>query len=202
MQDSIIPRQEEGKSVDISEIIDSNSEEEARSTFTRAKDRLLNPDAWHDVAGELSARFKLVARGENIIRECARVNDFIQIEIPGPGNVEGEGYDWVKIKNIDYQPKQNADESFAMTVEVAENPNTSGKEIAHFFREGATSTYMLTRKGKKIIATYHGRNELPNINKPDITGKIRNALVAIAAICGISEIQWRYFLKGLIKEQI
>jgi hypothetical protein len=60
---------------------------------------------------------------------------------------------------------------------------------------------MIIRKGNTIRASYHGRNEKPNLDNPALGDKIRNAVVAIGAMAGISELQWKAFLKGLLAGQ-
>ena len=73
-------------------------------------------------------------------------------------------------------------------------------EIAHFFEEGATSTFILQLQNNTVFASYYGRNEVPNTDVERLTDKVRNALVGMAAYVGISEIHWKALLKGFLKE--
>jgi hypothetical protein len=57
---------------------------------------------------------------------------------------------------------------------------------------------VLTRIEHKITATVYGRNEVPNVAARNITDKIRNAVVGSTGAIGISKIQWKALVTGLL----
>ena len=67
-----------------------------------------------------------------------------------------------------------------------------------FFADGASSTFLITRKDSAVTAHYKGRNETPNTDELALTDKVRNIVVAGGALAGISELQWRALLKGML----
>ena len=198
----IVPENETGKGLDLEESVTENSTEEAVTTFKRACKRLLNPPVWHELAGTASASFKILTENNADPHRLACVDDYLAIDIPGPGTSAGEGYDWVQVENISENVEPGADESMAVTLKASANPNKPGEGTAHFFKEGATSTFIIKRNGNTIKASYHGRNETPNIQEKGLGDKIRNTIVAAGALAGISELQWRALIKGFLQKEI
>ena len=198
MSSKLIPAQEKGKSVDLVESVTTTEVEEAKQLFQNAVYLVRRPTLWHETAGTLSATFTIDGKqAEQPIED----GDYIRISIPGPGLKEGEGEDWVKVSTIKTDLADQFDESFGFKVEVCPNPHTSGDAIAHFFAEGASSTFLVTRKDKTVSAHYKGRNETANTEDLALVDKVRNIIVAAGALAGVSELQWTAFLKGLIKFQ-
>ena len=74
--------------------------------------------------------------------------------------------------------------------------------MAHFLSDDATSTFIISRKNNTITASVHGRNEKPNTEAAGLLDKIRNAIVGTTAVAGISKIQWKLLVKGLLDEEI
>ena len=194
----IVPVNEHGKETDITHVIELADETEAIKNFGIFRSRLLSPHHWHKLAGALTAEFTL-ADSEGIEKtSLAEVGDFIRINIPGPGPSAGEGYDWVRIHEITDGIVEAVDESIGLQVMPCGAPVGDSKDIAHFFDEDASSTFVIQRAGRRIRASYYGRNEIPNTKNVGVIDKLRNGLVATAAIAGISEIQWTALLKGLL----
>jgi hypothetical protein len=198
----IVPVNKVGKAVDLEHSITEDSIEEAINTFNRSCKRLLNPPVWRQLSGAFSASFKIEAPNNSDANRLAQINDYLLIDIPGPGPSAGNGYDWVKVENIAENADPAADQSFALTLKASPNPDKPEQGIAHFFGEGATSTFIINRKGNTVIASYHGRNELPNTKKASFPDKIRNSLIAAGALAGISELQWMALIKGLLQKEI
>jgi len=191
-----------GKAVDLESSVTETSTGEAIDTFNRACKRLLNPPLWQELAGGLSASFSLKSPDGNDADRLAQINDYLQIDIPGPGPSAGNGYDWVKVENIAEQADPDSDESMSITLKPAPNPGQPGKGVAHFFAEGASSTFIVSRKGNTVIVSYHGRNELPNDEEVSYPDKVRNTIIAAGALAGISELQWNALIKGLLQKEI
>lgn len=196
----LIPENHTGKKTDASFTEDYKSKEEAHTAYKAAKERLLNISQWHSYAGSGTANFKLTdARGAPVNR-LAREGDHFRINIPGPGSDTGDGYDWVQIQAIQESSNPELDQELvAITVQPASNPQNEKREVAHFFKDIASSTFIVQRRALQVSAEVHGRNEQPNTNTEKIIDKARNMLVAAGAILGLSEIQWKSLTKGLIK---
>ena len=99
-------------------------------------------------------------------------------------------------------PKKFAKDEFSIQLMPSVNPDHVKDGIAHFFKEGASSTFIVRRNGKTITAYYFGRNEVPNIKDLPVVDAIRNKLVATSAMAGISSLQWTALLKGLLKKEL
>lgn len=196
----IVPSNETGKALDIKDSVTENNREDAVNTFQRACTRLLNPALWHELAGVASASFKLVSENNPDMQKFATLNDYIQIDIPGPGSSAGDGFDWVKIEAIEKNTDTPADESFGLKLRACANPDKKNGGTAHFFTAEATSSFIISRNGNSITASYHGRNEIPNSTEVILADKIRNSIVAAGAMMGFSELQWLALLKGFLQK--
>ena len=191
----LVPSQQKGKSVDLEESVIANDADAAKQLFQDAVHLLRRPATWHPTAGALSATFSIDGKLE---KQGVEQGDHIRISIPGPGLNEGEGEDWVRVETIETNFDKEFDESFGMLLLVCPNPHTKGDAIAHFFADGASSTFLITRKDNAVTAHYKGRNETPNTDELALTDKVRNIVVAGGALAGISELQWRALLKGML----
>jgi hypothetical protein len=196
----ITPQQEEGVKKDLEEHVMAESQDDAEEMFVTAKNRLLNVNQWHEYAGVGSATFKLTDEKGYPLTRTARKGDYIKVDIPGPGSVAGEGKDWVVIETIQYDdyPDTNM-EILAMRVRTTSKPGHETDASDHFFKAGATSTFSVQRRGSKILATYNGRNETPNVEADNLIDKARNAVVAIGAMLGLSDVQWQKLIKGFVE---
>ena len=90
--------------------------------------------------------------------------------------------------------------SLTQKVKPASNPTNADSETAHFFKDEASSTFLVKRDFKTIAAEVHGRNEKPNTDA-SIKDSIRNVLVALGAMLGFSTVQWKSLVKGLVKTE-
>lgn len=197
---STIPKQETGKETNNVYKIDAGGIDEARKKFEVATGRLLNVNRWEKLCGIATADFKLTDQYGNEVNRNAIEGDHFKIDIPGPGSVAGRGYDWVRIERIAKTvDAQNDAESLAMRVRPAANPKKPGKKIAHFFNESATSSFIVERQGTFVKAGVYGRNEKPNTGIRSLIDTIRNFVIAVSALAGISSVQWKNLSKGLIE---
>jgi hypothetical protein len=196
----IVPQQMTGKEVNTEHLRSFENREEAREVFRKAVDRLMDVNRWEDLCGTASANFELTDnQGKEVARNAVE-GDYFKIDIPGPGSVEGKGYDWVRIEKIEENIDCEKDnESIAIRVRPAPNPTTPGNEVAHFFNEHATSTFVIEREGNSVKAGIYGRNEKPNNGLRNLVDKLRNTLTSLGAISGMSSLQWQKLSKGLIE---
>jgi hypothetical protein len=199
IKQKIVPQQKEGGKKDIEHKVTATDEDDARKLFVIARNRLLDVNHWHDLAGALSAKFILTDHEGSNVSRTAEINDHFKIDLPAPGPAESHGYDWVVIEAIDEKSDSTGpEESIALRVRPTSDPKEKGENVAHFFKDAATSTFVVERKGKEVTAAVYGRNEVPNIETNNLVDKVRNALVGATAILGFSNIQWKGLITGLI----
>ena len=196
----IIPEQQSGVKTNTETSVELASADEAKAFYEKVKQRLLQVNGWHHWAGSLTANFQLTNKeGEEVNRPAER-DDHFKIDVPGPGPATGDGYDWVKVEAIEETKKEN-EQTIAMRVRPATNPNNNRKDVAHFFSDDATSCFMVKREHKKVSAAVYGRNEKLNTDTETAADKARNAAIATGAITGFSKLQWKSLVNGLVKTE-
>ncbi|MEJ6978912.1 hypothetical protein WG906_00525 [Pedobacter sp. P351] len=194
---NLVPQNTKGAKTDTSFSETYTTIEEAISGYESAKQKLLDISKWHDYAGEGTADFQLTDITGNIVYRSATEGDYFKIDIPGPGSKTGEGYDWVQIQSI-IEKTENDCQYISITVRPASNPTNQNEDVAHFFKDEASSTFMIQRTGLVVSAEVHGRNEQANTDSQNIIDKVRNIIVAAGAFLGLSEVQWKSLVKGLL----
>lgn len=198
--EEIVPPQQQGSRKDIDYSVDAVDENDARKLFMIGRNRLLSVNHWREYAAPLSAAFHLTdANGDDVDR-TAEEGDHLKIDLPAPGPKSGSGFDWVRIEAIeDRSNPDGADEFIAIRVRPASDPKKNTDEVAHFFTGEATSSFVMERHGNKLKAAVYGRNESPNTETTTVVDKVRNAVVGASAIAGLSNVQWKNLLKGLLE---
>jgi hypothetical protein len=193
------PEQEVGAGTDIIEQIELADHIVAKEKFNVLRQRLLNVNAWQEMAEGISANFELMDPLGDHKTGQPEVGDHFRISIPGPGTKAGDGHDWVRIEKLE-DLSDEAEDSCIMQVRPSANPQTppSDDDIAHFFNDKATSSFIVRRINNVLRAEVHGRNEQPNTNASSLTDKVRNTIVGIGAIAGFANIQWKKLAKGLL----
>jgi hypothetical protein len=200
-KENVIPDQEKGASTDTASETSFKARPEAAEFFQIARGRLLNISNWDKICGKASAKFQLTDSSGNLVDRDPQVGDHFRINIPAPGTETGDGRDWVQIEDIvDKCNSQSDYEYIAIKVRPATNPTNKATDTAHFFKEDATSTFLVERRGNVVRAEVHGRNEVPNTNAEGVLDTIRNAVVALGAMAGISTPQWKSLVNGLVEE--
>ncbi|WP_345254639.1 hypothetical protein [Flaviaesturariibacter amylovorans] len=195
----LVPPQEGGGQSNTEASRSFGSEAEANTFFDVLKARLLNVNDWHRMAGAATAVFQLTdAEGLEVDR-TVQAGDHFKIDIPGPGSVTGEGFDWVQVEAIDEGEADGA-EHLTIRVRPATDPNTPRPDVAHFFSDDATSSFMVRREGTTVTAAVYGRNEKPNTAAEKLVDKARNLAVASGAIAAASKFQWKSLVEGLVRE--
>lgn len=200
MEEKNIPQQHEGTSTDTVSTKTFDNLQSAKVFYQVVKKRMICVNTWDKWAGKTLADFKLHdASGTEVSRE-PREGDYFSINIPGPGNPSGDGRDWVRVKQVEETHSEEAS-CFTMTVQPAPSPLNNDDDVAHFFSEEASSTFIVRRRGHDVSAEVYGRNEKPNVKDVDVSDKVRNAVVAVGGILGFSKIQWKSLTEGLIREE-
>lgn len=194
---SLIPKNKIGKAVNLSHAVTTDKEEGAQTIYKLARERLLNPDCWQILAGAGTANFELISASTDF--KQVQKNDHLRINIPGPGSIVGDGYDWVIVEKIEENNFLETDKSIGLRLRASSNPQNDKTDTAHFFKKDATSTFIIKLKDEVITASYYGRNEVPNIEDVPMLDKLRNTVVATGAAIGLSELQWNALIKGFLQ---
>lgn len=198
--EDMIPEQETGSKTDTHHSVTARNEQEAKALFETAKERLQDINSWKKFAGAASATFTLTDDNGNEVHRKAAKGDHFKINIPGPGSEAGSGYDWVMIEAIEDKSDPGGNtEAFAIRVRPTNEPGKPG-EVAHFFKDNATSSFAVQREELTVTASVHGRNEEPNTTNEGILDKVRNTMIAIGAMLGMSDTQWKSLVKGLLEK--
>jgi hypothetical protein len=200
-QKDLVPEQRKGNESNTEFSKSCASTEQAKSLFKQLKQRLLDVNHWQDLAGALTANFRLTDPDGNNVNRTVQKGDHFRIDIPGPGTVTGEGYDWVQVEEISETVNDDS-ETVAIRVRPATNPNNEKTDTAHFFREDATSSFVVKREGNKLVAAVYGRNEKPNTKTDSLIDKARNVAVATGAVTGVAKLQWKSLVEGLLKFEV
>lgn len=200
IEDKNIPKQEKGNQVDTLHKVTLGSQEEAVQLFETAKNRLLHVSRWGEVAKGASSGFQLTNSHGLEIDRPVQQHDCFKIHIPAPGPESGNGEDWVQVENIQDETDAVADvQVVSVRVRPSSNPQNPTADTAHFFGEDATSTFVVKRKGNTVSAEVHGRNEVPNLDADGVLDTVRHAVVALGAILGFSNHQWKNLTQGLLE---
>jgi len=195
-----LPRQETGRQTDFTHEKKFESIEAAHRSFQAAAGRLLSVNNWHVYAGAGSAIFTLCNNEGVEMEVMAEEGFFISIDLPGPGPDAGGGLEWVIIERLVSEGSlHTAEEYLLMTVRPVPDPRQAETEIAHFYKEVSTSTFVVRRDGMMLSAGAYGRNETPNNELVDLHDKIRNTAIGLMARIGFSAPQWKKLVTGLIE---
>lgn len=197
-----VPEHVIGKKLDLEETIKGKTLEAAIQIYERACTRLLNPPVWKQMCGIFSASFILVDNKNKEINRLLQQDDFIRIDIIGPGPTAGLGYDWVQVEMLSVNKVSSAEESMSVTLRPTHRPGDTAATTAHFFSSEATSTFVIQRTGCQVTVGYFGRNEVANVNDVELIDSVRNTVAAAQAKLGFSHMQWSALIKGLLKNEI
>lgn len=195
----IVPKNVVGKAVDLKHSTISGSDEEAALIFKKATEKMLNINDWHQSGISFTATFDLTDSKGQKLNKLAALDDYIKIDVLGPGSSAGNGYDWVQIDAFeDNRDVEAPEESLAIRVRACKDPTGKTNDIAHFFSGEATSTFILQRSRNIVTSFYHGRNETLNTNTEKVVDKVRNIVIGGTALTGMSEIQWDMLIKSFL----
>lgn len=195
-----LPPQQTGRQTDFTHEKKYDTLETAHSAFQAAAGRMLSVSNWHTYSGAGSANFVLCNNEGEQVAVMAEEGFFISIDLPGPGPDAGGGLEWVLVeKLVSEGGAHSAEEYVLMTVRPAADPRKAAAEIAHFYTDESTSTFIVRRDGMVLSAGAHGRNESPNNDDVDLHDKIRNTAIALIARVGLSGGQWQKLVNGLVE---
>ncbi len=194
----MIPEHRQGKRVDCSSASEFENANDAQEFFTVAKRRLLNINKWNEVAVLPSSIFQITDNSGRELYRSAQQGDLVKIDIIGPGLPSSEGFDWVQVEQI-LEEETAEGRQITITLRPIMDPTNPNQDVAHFFKNVATSTFVLQQTNTQVLAKYAGRNEIINDENDDILDNIRNLLIGLAAKLGGSVPQWKALVAGIVK---
>ncbi|HEY8513821.1 MAG TPA: hypothetical protein VIL31_17820 [Cyclobacteriaceae bacterium] len=197
---AIVPEQKTGREIDATASVLLANDTVAREFFTTAVNRLQNVGEWSRLAGDPSAEFILTDPDGNVVDRPVQKGDYLKIKIPGPGNTQGDGYDWVAVEEVEIMSSEDTNR-YAFRVRPARNPAEPQSTVAHFYSEDSTSTFSITRDKNVVTAAIFDRNTKPNTDADTAAGKIRDALVGLAGVVAFSRMQWLNLVNGILKRE-
>lgn len=191
-----IPKQIEGKSLDCFKSVSLPSHEEATTFFERIRSKLLDVNYWNEITKAPSATFTIKDASSRTLERMVQKEDYIRIDIPGPGLPSAKGYDWVQVEDI-VETADTEGASILLTLRPCADPTQEGTDTAHFFNRLATSSFLVEQKGRHISLHYAGRNEIINTDNESVLDNLRNFMVGLGAKMGASFPQWKALVEGL-----
>lgn len=201
----ILPDQIEGRSLHAQCSYQYPDIDTAKMAYLKARQRLLDVNNWEHYIDGITAEFRLADTQGSLVDGTAKKGLMIRIDIPGPGTVAGEGYDWVTIEEVEEGSKQELD-FLAFRVKPADNPkseNTPESEnIAHFYSSDSTGTFVLYRAGLEVTCSVYDRNLKANTaENSQVVDAVRNSIIGTSAAMGISGIQWQNLVDAMVLPQ-
>lgn len=199
MLKELVPKQKKGLNTGATSKVVASSRHSAILLFNEAKNRLFDINNWYNTCGRTGAEFRLTdAEGRPLESSQPETGHLIRINLPAPPNPSGDGFDWVRIEKIIQSRNLISDEELiGFRVRPAKNPENRSEGNAHFYTSDATSSFLVYRKAFTVYAMERGRNELPN-SSGSLMNKLRNILVAVSAMLGLSKPQWKRLTEGLL----
>lgn len=196
----IVPTQYTGEAIEAEASVTLKDKNEAMAFYEIAKNRLLDVNAWHKIAGKISATFTILDESGTQVDRNVQKGDYFKIDIPGPGSKEGQGYDWVQVEEVKEVAKDDL-QSIGIRVRPCSNPFSEKNETAHFYAEESTSNFIVTREFAEVSASIIDRNIKINKEAEKMTDKIRDAVVGAGAIGLFSQLQWQQLADGIIAKE-
>jgi len=194
----IVPTQFAGQEIEVEATKKLKDEADAKSLYNVAKKKLLDVNNWKKIAGALTAQFQIInEKGEEVTRDVKK-GDYLRINIPGPGSKEGDGYDWVLVEELKEKNMESL-QAIGFRVRPNENPFGEKNETSHFYSKEATSSFIICRENSQLISWIVDRNLLPNTESGSLVDKVRDVVVGVSAIAGLSKVQWQQLADGLIE---
>lgn len=198
--EEILPINDRGSANDSFAHREFDDSAQADVYFTNLKKRLLSVSMWSKFAGGDNFIFELTDSQGNLKSSPPIITDKIRIQLPGPKDQEGLGFDWVEVVRMEKGHFKNV-QFYLLEVSPCDCPYQNGDKTAHFYWENATNTFVIAKQENIVQVSIHGRNEVANTSDQSLTDKIRNFVMANTGIIAGSKIQWEVFTDNLMKEE-
>ncbi|WP_306620687.1 hypothetical protein [Chryseobacterium ginsenosidimutans] len=190
-----VPKQRKGAFHDTESIKYFETAGIALEVYDIIKDKFLRIHEWASYSEYTFADFKLFdCKGKQAFRNPEK-GDFVRINIKGCPDL-GTPYFWVTIQDLTVENSADTQNIF-IVFKPSYKPDDKHKRIEHFYSKHSTSTFMISRHGRKITVAVYGRNETANLST-HFLNKIKNMFTALLAIAGLSKIQWKIFTDSLL----
>lgn len=194
----LVPLHVDGVSISAQSERNCDTQHEASALFHAAKIRLLDINNWQRLDVKIGAAFALFnPDGAACADDRAEPGLYIRVDIPGPGNAAGEGYDWVRIEAVREFPGVTG-MAAGIRVRPAAAPGNGKGEVAHFYDPQSTSTFVVCRQGCLVRAMIYDQNTKMNGRGTSLLNKIRNLLIGSAAITIFSKVEWKLLTEGFL----
>ncbi len=193
-----VPAQQKGSHLDVQKECQFINAEQTRANFELLKERFFAINRWKETGGRMSADFRLCDKSGFYVDRMPQEGDFIRIDIPGPGDIYGNGFDWVRIAKIDERIYDGQLERCLMLCRPSSAPKSKSRHVAHFYSPKSSSSFLIERGDHYIKAGVFGRNEMPNYQHTGFIGKVRNFLIYLAGALRMTKIQWKSLVEGLL----
>lgn len=184
------------KKVGLFRVIEMKSADMAINFYLEVTENLKDINNWHKLTSMPSAEFQIMNEANQSQNRTIKEGDYVRIDIPGPGLPSAKGYDWVQVEKI-IDEEHNTERKTTITLRPSSDPTNNDKDIAHFFKNIATSSLSIKLKDLEIVFTYAGRNEVINIDNESSLDNLRNFIIGLAAKMGASFPQWKALIDGL-----
>jgi len=185
----LIPDQQQGLEKNLEYTVVCDTTEDAEDFFVDAKERLMDINNWNRYGRIEGVVFRLRDSHGKEAHRHARKGDSIRVDIPVNGPGESGGFDWVAIEAIEYDDYPDLGlETFGMRLHPSLNPmNAQAGNGAYAPGDNATGTFVILRRGNKLISTYHGRNDHRQA-ETNMGGR---------AWPGLTDMQWASLISGI-----
>jgi hypothetical protein len=155
---------------DLSYGVATSNVEDAEEWFVLAKERLLKVNHWDKYSTAFNATTLLLDHHGKELHRPAHKGDNIRI-------TTGEHTLMAHIEGIEYDDYPDLDiETIALHIYIP-------ADLKDDDTADSIKTLIIERRGKKLYADYHSRNEITND----------------AAMQALSHVKWEYLLKGIIE---
>ncbi|MEO6694723.1 MAG: hypothetical protein ABIY50_08690 [Ignavibacteria bacterium] len=201
-KDLIIPKQKKGSQNDYSKTKNVANGFKVESFYNSSGKKLIDINNWHELCDAASAYFTLTDINGKEKSGDPEINDHIRIGIPGPGSIEGDSYDWVKIEAVKFSQFSGDYDASYLMMRPAENPFNKNGCTAHFLTSDSTNTLIVEHDKDSVTASHHGRNESANTGETDeLLEKVRHLVVALGAKAGFSKVQWKILIDNIVEDK-
>jgi hypothetical protein len=198
--DKVIPEHKKGIDSKIIFSRDTDTTVFARELFQYARLNLLGVNRWHKLSKESNVMFTMIDQYGRKVNGQPKEGFYFRIDMPGePDSENDRETDWVIVEKIEESSTDDND-FIGIRVRPARPPfRMDGKgATAHFFNDGATSTFCITRTGTKVTAGVYGKLEKENKPAISIWAKIKNFFITVHAMRALHKPQWKKLVHGLL----
>lgn len=203
---TVAPTPFTGVNHDTRKRIQLHSTGDAIDLYKTAAERLLYVNEWNTLESMEGQQYALFDINGDAKTGKAEEGDYIRINNTQALNLQKEKrYDWVRIeKMVQFEHKER--NTTAMRVRPAADPTLKvpfkNRPTAHYYTSSATTTFIVERTETMVMVGIHPRNQV--LNTAQATGfynQLRNVVVGLMGLLGITKNQWKILLEGLVHEK-